>query len=179
MQFFRRTYAFSHLRKIYTVTFSSYSQETINQKGMQHDIKQLEVVTFLNLFRSKVSRNLMIDSSLPIPNGNNMLQLFPISRQNKPCSLKKILQRKIKYKERKISSVSSPDPFRHSPPNPCEYLVCIFSEAQAVANPFYQTCFTTVQQSNKRKECISMNLWAAFTVNFFNWRGRRKDLTLY
>lgn len=45
MLFLKKTYAFSHLRQLYTVIINAIFQETITKKNMSHDFKQVEVVS--------------------------------------------------------------------------------------------------------------------------------------
>lgn len=45
MLFLKKTYAFSHLRQLYTVIINAILQETITKKNMSHDFKQVEVVS--------------------------------------------------------------------------------------------------------------------------------------
>lgn len=72
-------------------------------------------------------------------------------------------------------SIFSGENFQHL--EVLEFQAYICMEVLDVVNHFYPIYFSIICPSNKKEECISMNLWVAFMHNYFNCKNRKRDMT--
>lgn len=137
---------------------------------MSKDEKQIQVV-FHFRYRLEIYNAFIMTQYQPIPVGSS--SLLPLAKIVANSIIMQPATSKDS-KEKRVFSTFFQENFQH--PEALEFQVFICMEGQDAVKHSQLTYFIKIFQYKKKQKCTSMNLWEAFTHNYFCCKSRKKDM---